>query len=82
MPNTYPLGSNFYPVDNAILRINLYPPDSAIGFPADTNPLDSDLSGGWRFPVFEWLRRYVHLVEHTSGLPNLLTDPPIPKMSY
>ena len=32
-------------VDNAILRINLYPVDSAIGF-NNTYPLDSDLSGG------------------------------------
>ena len=31
--------------DNAIHRINLYPVDSAIGFP-NTYPLDSDLSGG------------------------------------
>ena len=32
-------------VDSALQRINLYPLDSAIGFPA-TYPLDSDLSGG------------------------------------
>ena len=32
-------------VDNAILRINLYPLDSAIGF-NNTYLLDSDLSGG------------------------------------
>ena len=32
-------------VDKAIHWINLYPRDSAIGFP-DTYPLDSDLSGG------------------------------------
>ena len=32
-------------VDSAIHRINLYPVDSAIGFP-DTYPLDIDLSGG------------------------------------
>ena len=30
-------------VDNTIYRINLYPLDSAIGFP-NTYPLDSDLS--------------------------------------
>ena len=32
-------------VDSAIQRINIYPLDSAIGFP-DTYPLDRDLSGG------------------------------------
>ena len=32
-------------VNNAIHRINLYPLDSAIGFP-NTYPLNSDLSGG------------------------------------
>ena len=32
-------------VGSAIPRINLYPVDSAIGFPK-TYPLDSDLSGG------------------------------------
>ena len=31
--------------DSANQRINLYPVDSAIGFP-NTYPLDSDLSGG------------------------------------
>ena len=39
-------------VDNAIDRINLYPLDSAIGFP-NTCPLDSDLSGGHCYPSFE-----------------------------
>ena len=34
--------------DNAIHWINLYPLDSAIGFP--NHPLDSDLSGFDRFP--------------------------------
>ena len=32
-------------VDNAIHRINVYPLNSAIGFP-NAYPLDSDLSGG------------------------------------
>ena len=32
-------------LDSAIHWINLYPVDKAIGFP-NTNPLDSDLSGG------------------------------------
>ena len=39
---------------NAIHWINLYPVDSAVGFP-NTYPLDSDLSGGWRYPAFEQL---------------------------
>ena len=34
--------------------INLYPLDSAVGFP-DTYPLGSDLSGGQRYPAFEQL---------------------------
>ena len=33
-------------VDSAINRINLYPVDSAIGFPSNTYPLDRDLSDG------------------------------------
>ena len=32
-------------LDSAVQRINLYPVDSAIGFP-NTYPLDRDLSGG------------------------------------
>ena len=39
-------------MDNAIHRINLYPPDSAIGFPS-TYPLDSDLSGRKRYSSLE-----------------------------
>ena len=35
----------FQTVDSAIQGINLYPRDSAIGFP-DTYPLNSDLSVG------------------------------------
>ena len=35
--------------DSAILRMNLYLLDNATCFP-DTYPLDSDLSGGWRYP--------------------------------
>ena len=34
-------------VDNAIRRINHHPADSVVC------PLDSDLSGGWRYPAFE-----------------------------
>ena len=40
-------------LDSAIHRINLHPVDNANGFP--TYPLDSDLSGGWRYPTFEQL---------------------------
>ena len=40
-------------VDNAINRINLYPLDSAIGFSNIYHALDSDLSGGKRYPSFE-----------------------------
>ena len=39
-------------VNNVIDRINLYPLDSAIGFP-NTCPLDSDLSGGHCYASFE-----------------------------
>ena len=39
---------------NAIHQINLYPPDSAIGFP-NIYPQDSDLSGGECYPAFEQL---------------------------
>ena len=47
-----------YPVDSAIERlnkqgqINLCPVDNAISF-SITYPLDSDLSGGERYPTFE-----------------------------
>ena len=39
-------------MDNAIHQINLYPTDSANAF-FNTDPLDSDLSGGWCYLVFE-----------------------------
>ena len=40
-------------MDIAIHRINRrYPVDGSVGFP-DTYPLDSDLSGGYRYPTFE-----------------------------
>ena len=39
-------------VDNDIHRRNLYPVDSAIGFP-NTYLLESDLSNGQRYPSFE-----------------------------
>ena len=38
-------------LDSSIHQINLCPMDSAISFPS-TYPLDSDLSGGWRYPTF------------------------------
>ena len=41
-------------VDNTIRWINLYPVDSAIGFPK-TYPLDRDLSSGQRYQPFEQL---------------------------
>ena len=41
-------------VEKAIHCINLYPTDSAIAFP-NTNPVDSDLSGGLCCPAFEQL---------------------------
>ena len=39
-------------VDNAIHRVNHYPADNAISF-CNTCPLDSDLSGGLRYPTFQ-----------------------------
>ena len=39
-------GSFVRKVDNAIHWINLYPLDTMIGFPNNTYPPDSDLSGG------------------------------------
>ena len=51
-------------VDNAIHRI-VYPLDSAIAFP-NTYPLDSDLSGGQRYPSFQQLgpRRPLECLVH------------------
>ena len=43
-------------LDNVVHRIiDHYPLDNSIGFPS-TYPLDSDLSGGWRYPTFKQLR--------------------------
>ena len=39
-------------LDSAIHRIKIYPVDNAIGLP-NTYRLDSDLSGGYRYPTFE-----------------------------
>ena len=66
--NHYPVNSaislilihctDIYPINNSIQLlnnwglINHYPVDSAIGFP-NINPMDSDLSGGERYPTFE-----------------------------
>ena len=41
-------------VDNAIHRINHYPVDSLVCFPNTYSP-DGDLSGGYRYPLFEQL---------------------------
>jgi len=41
-------------VDNAIHWINHYPVNSMVCF-VNTYPLDSDLSGGQRYPAFEQL---------------------------
>ena len=42
------------PLDNTIHSIYIYPRDNAIGF-LNTYLLDSDLSGGYRYPMFEQL---------------------------
>jgi len=41
-------------LDSTIHPINLHPVDNAIGF-QNTYPLDSDLSGGKRYPTFDQL---------------------------
>ena len=41
-------------MDSAICRINHYPLDNSVGF-ASVYPLDSGLSGGWRYQSFEQL---------------------------
>ena len=41
-------------VRNAIQRINRYPMDSVLRF-VNTYLMDSNLSGGWRYPAFEQL---------------------------
>ena len=42
-------------LNNALQRINHYPVDNAVYF-ANTYPaLDSDLTGGYRYPLFEKL---------------------------
>jgi len=49
-------------LDSAIHQINHYPADSVIDFPT-TYAMDSDLSGGLRYPTFEqpgpgWMQVY------------------------
>ena len=44
-------------LDSAFHRINHYPLGSAIGFP-NTYPLESDLSSGKRYPMFEQPGQY------------------------
>ena len=57
-------------MDNAILSINLFSVDKAIGF-LNTYPLDSDLSGEWRYPSFEQPRPdKLYPVESAIGFPN------------
>ena len=51
-PNPLDLAPVVQRLDNAIHRINHYPADSVVCF-VDTYPLDSDLSGGLRYPAFE-----------------------------
>ena len=58
MPNE--LGSVVRKMDNAIQWINLYPVDRAIGFP-NNYPLNSNLSDGERYSVFEPAEPRVHL---------------------
>ena len=47
-------------MENAIQWINLYPVDNAIGFP-NIYPLNSNLSDGERYSVFEPAEPRVHL---------------------
>ena len=58
MPNE--LGLVVRKMDNAIRWINLYPVDRAIGFP-NIYPLNSNLSDGERYSVFEPAEPGVHL---------------------
>ena len=57
-PIGYQYFKNLAPVvqtmDSAVHRITHYPADNSIGF-ASVYPLDSDLSGGQRYPSFEQL---------------------------
>ena len=61
-------------VDSAIQRINLYPVVSVIVFP-NTYPLDIDLSGGKRYPVFEQLGRDVWRVTLVGSIVQFIRLP-------
>ena len=52
-------------LDSAIHWINHYPPDNSIGF-ASFYPLNSDLSGGQRYPSFEQLGPEIFIRDVTS----------------
>jgi len=45
--------------------LNHYPVYSLVDF-ANTYPLDSDLSGGWRYPPFEQLGHESHSFEYKA----------------
>ena len=59
-------------LDSAIHRIKIYSVDNTIGFP-NTYPLNSDLSGGQRYPTFEQpgpghgVQRYTARIELPVG---------------
>ena len=54
MTKKYPLASDFSNGDKAIRSVNLYPLYSAVRF-VGTYPLNSDISGGQRYPPLEQL---------------------------
>ena len=61
-------------LDNTIHRINHYPADS-VGCFVNIYPLDSDLSGGYRYPAFEQLGPgclEISLVDFTSPVNHCL----------
>ena len=68
-------------LDNAIHRINLYLVDSSIIFP-NTNPLDSDLSSGQRYPTFEQLGPGEHKQRKPMVFVSIFLIVPICKYSY
>ena len=60
-------------LDSAIHRIKIYLVDNALGFP-NTYPLDSDLSGGQRYPTFEQPGPEVFLWEKSLRSPTVSED--------
>ena len=56
-----------------IHRINHYPVDSMVCF-VNTYPLDSDLSGGWRYPAFEQPGPDRHKTNHNSDTENVVRE--------